>query len=345
MRNSITNLGDIAKMAGVSKSTVSKALTNKSGNAFSVKKEVRQHIIEVAKQLKYKSNLISHGLTKRRTSMISVLGGSHALSNLGNIYQSVINSITSSMNDNSGDFDVTVDMSHHAPNTSELPAWKIDGAIILAHCSKETYEDLEQRAVPYIVVNGNAVNGSSVIPDDIQGMSTVIEHLVSLGHKRIAYATAPLGHLEGHSSIQNRHDTYVSEISRLGLPLIEGHEIPMTSATIFLKMAVISQKATAVIAYGHMNALNIIEAAQFLNIAIPKQLSLIAFCDQYAADIMSPSLTFVDLRAKEMGKIAAEMLVEKIKKPDENETRNIKLQEKLVFRSSTSKPPAELQIA
>ena len=339
MTKSVANLSDVAVAAGVSKSTVSRVLNNKLDNGFGVSKEVRQRILEIASQLRYRPNLMARGLTNQRTRMISVLGGSHALSDMGNIYQTVLNSITNVLDNAPGGFDVTVDMSQHTPDASELPAWKIDGAIILAKCTSQTIEEIKHRNAPYVVVNGPAdSHGSSVSPDDIGGTKLAVKHLVQLGHTRIAYASAPLKHLAGHSSLKDRHDTYVKEINACGLETIKGHEEPFVSAVDFLKSAVITKKATAIIAYGHMGALNIMQAAHALGIAIPLELSLIAFCDEYAASIMSPSLTFIDLRSREMGQIAAEMLLEKIENPDQVQSRNVKIQEKLVFRDTTARP-------
>jgi DNA-binding LacI/PurR family transcriptional regulator len=338
MAKSVANLSDVATLAKVSKSTVSRVLNNKLGKGFSVTTEVKERILKVIEELNYKPNLIAQDLTKQRTRMISVLGGAHALSDLGNIYQTVINSITNILDNAPGGFDVTVDMSHHPDGTSEIPAWRIDGAIVLARCSDETFEELEQRNVPYVVVNGaSKQKGSSVVPDDIQGMKLAVEHLVKLGHKRIAYASAPLGHLIGHSSIEERHQTYISEIKKLGLPIIEGHDKLFTSAEDYLKSVIFQNKATAIIAYGHMNALNLMQAAHFLGISIPEKFSLLAFCDKGATDIMSPGLTFVDLQSKKMGEIAANMLLEMIKNPD-SEKKKSKIQEQLVFRDTTSGP-------
>jgi LacI family transcriptional regulator len=347
MAKSVTNLGDVAAAAGVSKSTVSRVLNNKLGNGFAVTREVRERILEIASQLRYRPNLMARGLTNQRTRMISVLGGSHALSDMGNIYQTVINSITNVLDNAPGGFDVTVDMSQHAPEANELPAWKIDGAIILAKCTSQTIEEIKHSNAPYVVINGPSdfsgstsltTGGSSVTPDDIGGTELAVKHLVQLGHSRIAYASAPFKHLAGHSSLKDRHDTYVKELNACGLAPIKGHEEPFASAEDFLKSAVIAQKATAVIAYGHMSALNIMQAAHTLGIAIPRELSLIAFCDEYAAGIMSPSLTFIDLGSKEMGQVAAEMLLEKIENPDQAQPRNVKIQEKLVFRDTTARP-------
>ncbi|HBG26799.1 MAG: hypothetical protein A2Y10_05435 [Planctomycetes bacterium GWF2_41_51] len=338
MAKSVANLSDVATLAKVSKSTVSRVLNNKLGNGFSVTAEVKERILKVIEELNYKPNLIAQDLTKQRTRMISVLGGAHALSDLGNIYQTAINSITNILDNAPGGFDVTVDMSHHPDGSSEIPAWRIDGAIVLARCSDETFEELEQRNVPYVVVNGSSwEKGSTVVPDDIQGMKLSVDHLVKLGHKRIAYASAPLGHLIGHSSIEERHQTYVSEIKKLGLPVIEGHDKLFTSAEDYLKSIIFKNKATAIITYGHMNALNLMQAAHFLGISIPQNFSLMAFCDKCATDIMSPGLTFIDLQSKKMGEIAASMLLEMIKNPG-SARKQIKIQEQLVFRDTTSAP-------
>jgi LacI family transcriptional regulator len=339
MAKSVANLGDVAAAAGVSKSTVSRVLNNKLNNGFSVSVDVRQRVLKIAEQLRYRPNLMARGLTNQRTRMISVLGGSHALSDMGNIYQTVINSITNVLDNAPGGFDVTVDMSQHAPDVSELPAWKIDGAIILAKCTSQTIEEIKHSNAPYVVINGPAdSSGSSVSPDDIGGMELAVQHLVQLGHTRIAYASAPLRHLAGHSSLKDRHDTYVKELNARGLETIKGHEEPFTSAVDYLKSVVVTQKATAIIAYGHMGALNIMQAAHSLGIAIPRELSLIAFCDEYAASVMSPGLTFIDLGSREMGRIAAEVLLEKIENPDQAQSRNVKIQEKLVFRDTTARP-------
>jgi LacI family transcriptional regulator len=339
MAKSVANLGDVAAAAGVSKSTVSRVLNNKLGNGFAVSNEVRERILEIALQLRYRPNLMARGLTNQRTRMVSVLGGAHALSDMGNIYQTVINNITNVLDNAPGGFDVTVDMSQHAPGTNELPAWKIDGAIILAKCTSQTIDEIKHSGAPYVVINGPVdSSGSSVSPDDIGGTELAVKHLIQLGHTRIAYASAPLKHLAGHSSLKDRHDTYVKELKACGLTAIEGHDKPFTSAADFLKTAVIKEKATAVIAYGHMSALNIMQAAHSLGIAIPRELSLTAFCDEYAASVMSPGLTFIDLGSKEMGAIAAEILLEKIENPDQTQPRNIKIQEKLVFRDTTARP-------
>jgi LacI family transcriptional regulator len=339
MAKSAPNLSDVADKAGVSKSTVSRVLNNKLGNGFSVKEEVRLRVMRVAKSLNYRPNLIAQSLTRRQTRMISVLGGSHALSNLGNIYQTVVNNVTGVLGSSSEGFDVTVDMSRHKPEDSELPAWRIDGAVVLAKCTESTFEQLQQMVVPYVVVNGpNFPGGFSVVPNDVQGTKLAVKHLIGLGHKKIAYASPPIDRLVGHSSITDRHDTYVEEMILAGLEPMLGDDVRLRTSEEFIEEMVTKNGATAILAYGHMGGLNLMQAAHTLGISVPEQLSLMCFCDAYANSVMSPGLTFVDLRTDDMGKVAAELLMEQIRNPEKIEARCVKLDEKLELRQSTAKP-------
>jgi len=337
VRKTRPSLNDVAKMAGVSKSTASRVINNKLGNGFSVREEVRQQVLNAAKQLNYRPNIFAQSLTKHRTRMIHVVGGQDALSDLGNIYQTIINEATKVLASGSEPFDVTVDMLHTAPDTSELPSWKIDGAIILSLCSPVTMTELTQGQIPYVVVNGPCERtGSSVVPDDIEGTKLAVKHLVELGHKRIAYTGPRTVHMVGHSSIKDRHGTYLSELDKFGLTPIEGHDQILHSAHNFLETAVVKNKATAVITYGHMEGLNIMQAAHDMQISIPEDLSLISFCDEVASAVMSSKLTFIDLRSREMGKIAAELLLEQIESHSKAEPQFIKVTEHLIVRNSTA---------
>lgn len=338
MKNKVTTLNDVATEAGVSKSTVSRILNNKLGKGFSVKEEVREKVLKAARNLNYRPNLIAKSLTLQDTRMVHIIGGHHALSDLGNIYQTVVNSATEHLEKSSDVFDVTVDMSSHPDDESELPNWRVDGVIVLAKCTSRTMKELENFKIPYAVINGPAFEtGISIVPDDISGAKQAMEHFISLGHKKIAYAQ-PFGPLlKGHSSIVDRHRCYLKTLQYNSLEPVPGHDKQYTNAEIFIEETVIQNGATAILAYGHMGGLNIMQAAHSANISIPENLSLLCFCDAYANNVMSPCLSFIDLRSRDMGLIAAEKLLERIQDNNKNISETITLDEKLVLNSTTSK--------
>lgn len=339
MKSGVPSLNDVAEQAGVSKSTVSRILNNRLGNGFSVKNEVREKVIETAKRLNYRPNLIAKSLTMQSTRMIHIFGGNHALSDLGNIYQTVVNKITQVMDSSLKGYDVTVDMSVHDSDASEMPAWKIDGGIILAKCTAVTMDAIIQLGIPYVVVNGLCpAGGFSVVPDDIGGTKLAVQHLLKLGHSKIAYSGPLPPYLAGHSSLKDRHDTYLSEIQKHGFEPIFGSRDTLGSAEEYLKETVLEKGATAILAYGHMEALNLLQAAHSLNIMIPERLSLMCFCDGYANQVMSPGLTFIDLGSEKMGRVAAELLLDQIQNPTLVKPRQVILQENLAIRNTTAPP-------
>jgi LacI family transcriptional regulator len=366
MRRKAINLYDVAKAASVSKSTASLVLNNKLGNGFSVTDEVRDRILNVSRKLGYRPNLVAQSLSKLNGEMIHILGGSHALHDLGDIYQTAVNKIISMIDSDFEDYNITLDMSLHHENKSELPPWRVSAAVILARCNPATVEDLEQTNIPYVVINGPAGKlGSQVLPDDVNGMKLAVKYLVELGHKRIAYAgpeciavdywwaesnvlSIPL-FLKGHSSVYDRHQTYLGQMEAYGLAPTNGYEKLLStgetyqnlhdSAVNYIQKTVLQDKATAIIVYGHMEALNLLQVAQSMKISVPERLSIICFCDQHACNIMSPSMSFIDLMSEEMGQAAAEILIKQLEHSELISPQIIKLPERLIIRGTTSKPP------
>jgi LacI family transcriptional regulator len=339
MTSGVPNLSDVADKAGVSKSTASRVLNNRLGNGFSVREEVRLKVIEVAKQLNYRPNLIAKSLTMRSTQMIHIFGGNHALRDLGNIYQTVVNNITQIIDSLDKGYDVNVDMSRHKSDGSEMPAWRIDGAIILAKCTESTMNEIVQMGIPYVVINGTGPDdGFSVVPDDRGGTFTALDHLRQLGHSKIAYSGPLPPYLADHSSLKDRHDAYVSKMEDFGLQPIFGSRETLDSAEDYLKETVLEKGATAILAYGHMGALHLLQAAHSMQIGVPERLSLMCFCDEYANKVMSPGLTFIDLGSEKMGKVTAELLLDQIQRPGQTKPQRILMQEKLVVRNTTAPP-------
>ncbi|MBC8247086.1 MAG: LacI family DNA-binding transcriptional regulator [Deltaproteobacteria bacterium] len=271
--------------------------------------------------------------------MVHIFGGNHALRDLGNIYQTVVNNITQIIDSVVKGYDVTVDMSRHSSDSSEMPAWKIDGAVILAKCTDSTMNEIIQMGIPYVVLNGVCPDdGYSVVPDDIGGTRAALDHFRQFGHTKIAYSGPLPPYLAGHSSLQDRHDTYVSEMERFGLEPYFGSHDRLDSAEDYLKEMVFDKGVTAILSYGHMGALHLLQAAHSLEIAIPERLSVMCFCDEYANKVMSPGLTFIDLGSEKMGKVTAELLLDQIQRPGQTKPQRILLKEKLVVRNTTAPP-------
>jgi LacI family transcriptional regulator len=136
-----------------------------------------------------------------------------------------------------------------------------------------------------------------------------------------------------------------------GLSPMNGYEKPPSteksyknlrdSAINYIQKTVLQDKATAIIVYGHLEAINLLQVAQALNISVPEKLSIICFCDQHASNIMSPGMSFIDLMCEEMGQAAAELIINQLEHYEQRKPEIIKLPEQLIIRDTTSKPPKD----
>jgi LacI family transcriptional regulator len=334
--NGVPTIREVAAHCGVSQATVSRVLNGNFKNGFSVRREVHQRIVDMADALGYRPNLAARNLVQRQTKVIAVLGCDIALGWPGNIYQAIIDACVETLH--TGGYNVCMSVPNLEENRCELPPWKVDGAIVLQECSPETIEEMERANFPYVVINGaGGPNGSSVIPDDIEGTKLAMRHLVELGHTRIAYA-GPTSEYRKHRSIGERHDTYLSELAGYGLEPIRNHNKVFNSASAFLASSVMKYRATAVLAYDHIEAMRILQAAHTLEVKIPGQVSLMCFNDEYLCSIVTPPLTTVAVPSRRMGRMAAKMLLENMESPEDYRPRCEKLSQNLIVRSSTAAP-------
>jgi LacI family transcriptional regulator len=337
LKGSVPTVREIASHCGVSVATVSRVLNGNYSHGFSVRKEVHNMITQVADELGYRPNLAARNLVQRQTKIIGFLGCNTVYGWPSNIYQNTIESAIRLLQGRG--YNVCIAAPNLERDHTELPPWRVDGVIVVQECSPETIEEMERIHLPYVVVNGKGgPQCSSVMPDDIEAMRRAISYLRNLGHTRIAYAGPTPEHRQ-HASIQERHETYLAELQSQGLEPITGHSGILTSALDFLVSVVSKQNATAIVAYDHVIALKLLHDAHILNIEIPRQVSLLCFNDEYLCDMVMPPLTTIGVQSRQMGKVAAELLLRQIELPRKERTvESIKIQQDLVIRASTAGP-------
>lgn len=336
-RTSIPTVREIASHCGVSNATVSRVLNGNYSNGFSVREEVRQLITQMAEELGYRPNLAAKNLVKRQTKIISIIGYNTVFGWPSNIYQLTTEEAVRMLQDHQ--YDVCSTAPNLLRDDTELPPWRVDGIIVIQECSPRTIEEMEKIRLPYVVINGSCgALGSSVIPDDPEATREAIRYLYELGHRRIAYA-GPTPQHRKHFSIEERHRTYLEELRHRRMDCISGHDKVFEDGIAFLKRAVLEEKATAILAYDHVVALKILHDAPTLNIAVPEHVSLMCFNDEYLCDIVKPALTTIGAPSREMGKLAAQLLLRQIElPPEERSGHTVNLKQHLIIRSSTSRP-------
>lgn len=310
---------DIAKECGVSRQSVSYALTG-TGR---LSQATRERIIEVARRLGYRPNSIARTMRTGRfnaaTLLLSTDAGTGQLPSplLGGIHDGLqAHDMHLTLARISGD---QLREPDHAPKL--IREWASDG--LLVNCVTEGQDQLtallERYAVPAIWLN--TVNqGDSISADNLGGGSEATRRLMAMGHRRIGVACYEESVHEGEIDC-NRMDRYrgcAQVMGEQGLePVILGGTSPVAPAdAITYSTQWLSQpdRPTAVLACSHVEMAAIMRAAWLAKLRIPEDLSLVTFtCASLEQKALG--LTSVILPQYELGRQAVGMLLQKIDQP------------------------------
>jgi len=329
-------IADIARQCGVSPATVSRVLNNKP--QFSVSPPVRARILETARGAGYFPDLAARNLTRGSTNIVGVFTAPPTPLGTG-VNEPILEGVADVLH--GGGYDVFLELGAVRRPQAALPFWRFDGAILLQDPRADAVAELDQRRVPYVCVNERAGTPAAlVLADDRMGMRLAVEHLATLGHRRLAYANAGADY-SPHYSVRERHETLVRHARAAGIVLAPGHDVPPSEPAEFLRATVLSAGATAVIAYDHSIAAALVLAAHGLGLRVPADFSLICFNDLFPVALLTPPLTAVAVCGREMGRVGAELLLNVLQATGARPTRReIRIAEELIVRSSTAPPPS-----
>jgi len=334
-------LKDVADSVGVHLSTVSRVLNQKPG--YAVSDEVATRIRKAASDLGYKTNPFAYSLRINRSFTIGVLipdlsnpvfppiirGIEHTLGRVG--YTAIL-----------ADCDNRVDEERRI--LDRFKARQSDGLILAtAQRDDDMIRECVEEGYKVVLVNRSidSRDVSSVTNDDHEGILQAVEHLVKLGHSRIAHVAGPqhisTGHarykafraalrefgMEPDDSLIGYCDTFSEEEGRKALTRL------LANNTDF----------TAVVAANDLIALGCYDAMEDAGLQCPRDLSITGYNDMPFVDKFKPPLTTVRIPLYEMGVKAAEEILDLLESPDP-QSKRLKLQPALVVRGSTAPPAA-----
>ena len=333
--SSRVTIRDVAERAGVSVATVSKVLNQRYGVAAETFARVRTVIDELG----YEASLVAQSLRNHKTNVIGILvadlepfstellkGAADAIRGTG--YELVVYSAGGRVGDHVG---------WERRYLSRLSGTLVDGAILVT----PTVIDVRYGA-PIVAVDPHT--GSTDLPtidsDNLRGAQRAVEHLLSLGHRRI-------GMLTGRADLQSarlREAGYRQALAAAGVPVDEdlvlaGDYDPDVSSTSALRLLKTEHRPTAIFAANDISAIATVSAAASLGISVPADLSVVGFDNVPESALNSPPLTTIHQPIREMGQSAIQLLVRLIN-GETPETAHLTLATSLVVRQSTSVPSA-----
>lgn len=327
---------DIARMAGVSVTTVSRALNN----APEINEETRARILELCRKEGYRTNLLAKSLSSSRTNVIGVVlsdisGPIHAALALHiETYAAQLGYQVMLCSGQPGD--------DHINDLFEfLISQRVDG-ILLASASNSAMDLLEQyqSVVPTVLLGAFARASSSrrvnsVSIDNYVGGQMAARYLYSLGHRNVVY----LGVREGSRTHHLRHRGFRDMAAELGMEVEsiwnrEHHSTTEAGYRLARELFLKPFHQTAVFAASDLMALGAMQAADELEIAIPEQVSLLGFDNIDYAALPKIRLTTFSQRTESLARSSVRLLMELIESGDGGEFTQRLLTPVIVERST-----------
>lgn len=343
------NLRQVAARAGVSVSAAS-AVLNAPQATTRVSEDTRRRILGVAAELNYTPNAVARGLKRRRTQTVGVLFGWSGQRALHNQYSVAL---LDGMVEGAGDADYHVLLytkrwQNAAASAAAFADQRTDGMVVIAlPDNSDAVPTLAAQGMPVVVVS--SVPGMPGVPyvttDNRAGAALALEHLHSLGHVRIAYATTE----RNRHSLRLRHDAYRAWMAERGLPVPDGFVLDglspaatpgdnFTERVTALLHLPADRRPTALFTATDDLASRLLDAARGAGVSVPGDLSVVGFDDVLVASLTTPKLTTVRQPLFEIGRLAACLLVRLIEGEALAETAHVFAPE-LIVRESTAPPP------
>lgn len=326
---------DVARRCGVSLATVSKALSLKPGSG-EVSAVTRDRVRAAAKELGYAADWRTRRLASRRTKTIGLVYA-QATPLLGGIYQALIPSIAAAVTARGYRLVLAPAQAGVASWEEVMRQFRLDGCIASEPLPADAATWTPGEHLPVVAVNVEAGGGlSQVLADDARAAAIAVEHLVALGHRRIAYLGPGVG---SHPSIAARAEGFATAMRAAG---IERRAIRLPCRDGDTDGAVVRAAwadATAVIAYNHYVARAVLHACVADGRRIPADLSLVSCDDIPALTYPVPAISAVRVPVAEMAATAATLLIDCIEGRTVPGGQRILLAGELAVRGSTAPPP------
>jgi len=326
---------DVAELAEVHPSTVSRVINGDSR----ISEKTKNKVLLIIKKLGYTPNAIARGLKTKRTFTLGML--------IPDITNPFFAEIARGAEDaaNVNGFNVILcntddKLKKERIYLDILKEKRVDGLILgTAHIKDKSILELEKNNFPYMLVSCNieGLDKNCIIVDDEAGGIMATEHLIKLGHRRIAHITGPLktrsalNRLKGYKLALKKYEIeYRDELVGEGDFRIKGGYQVMKR---FLKLA---EPPTAIFAANDLLALGAIQAIQKKKYHIPEDFCIIGFDDIRLASFVYPPLTTIRQPMLEMGALAVKMLLRIIEEGEFNQRKEV-LESKLIIRESCKK--------
>ncbi len=339
--SNVVTIFDVAERAGVSYSTVSRVVNNYAH----VKPTTRTKVQTAMDELGYVANLKARSLAGGRSQIIGIL--TYDLDTNYNV--EVVRGIDEEVS--TRDYDMILSTTHHrqqkeASHVAKLAQGLVDGLLIVLPSNLDAYvATLKKQGFPFVLIDHEGMpdegNGSIQATND-QGGYDATRHLLDLGHRRIGIVTGPFSEPTAVSSAVGRLAGYRDALLDAGIVydpdlVYEGDFLYESGRNGVQRLLALAHPPTAIFACSDETAFGVMAGARLHGLDVPGDLSVIGFDDIPEAAYRNPALTTIRQPLREMGRLAARMLIEHLEGKEGEPLTRIELPTNLVIRATTAR--------
>lgn len=336
----VMTLKELGRLAGVHPSTVARVLNDDPQQRVS--EEVRARIIALAREHGYQPNHLARSLRTKRSFVAGTVIPDIANPFFAILFRGIEDALAASgysvIMANTDD-----EAAREQRSIAMLRGRQVDGLLIAtARRHDPEIEALAATGFPFVLVNRHTdpIPGNAVVPDDYAGAVAAIEHLIALGHRRIAHIAGSDDMSTGHT----RRQGYLSTLQRHHLPadpdlVVPGSYREPGGYEAMRRLLDLPRPPTAVFAVNDLAAAGAVRAIEEAGLQVPRDVSVVGFNDLSAAIGTARLLTTIRLPLHEMGEAAAGRLLAQIT-GERVSPEPLVIPVELVVRQSTGPAPA-----
>jgi len=325
-------LADVAKLAGVSPATVSRAINEPA----LVKAKTRARVMQAVEELRYRPNRSARDLAGGRSRTVGVI-----VSNLANpFFLDIFHSVEYEAKRHG--YEVLVENTGYDPRRL---AAVIDGmlgrspagiVVVVSEMEDPMMQELLEGAIPTVIydVGSPGPNIANIRVDEEQGIHTVTRYLRSLGHKQFGF----VGHHTQYGSLRRRREALEAELGdalAIGADVDDSLEGGRAGARAMLKL---DPRPTAILCGNDHIAIGAMRELRVRGLDVPGDMTVVGFDNILWAEYVNPTLTTVNIPRPSIGRMAMERILTPEGSPSAAAAEEIIVQPDLVIRESSGPP-------
>ena len=329
---------DVAKHAGVGVGTVSRVLNDSEA----VRESTRLKVLDAIADLNYSPSPVARRLSSGKAMAIGIIVPFFTNASVVKRLQGIV----SVLGDSDYDlvlFDVESSENREVLLTNILQRQMVDALLILS--LRPTDTDMAQfleATIPAVLVDADHPALTRIVVDNVAGARKAMQHLLDLGHRRIAYLSDLPDNAFNRSPVIDRALGYRQALADSGITerpdyYVESALSKEAARKAAQQLLTLPERPTAVFAYSDTQAFGVLEAARDLGLQVPDDLSVVGYDDIEAAEYAQ--LTTIRQSLFESGVLGVELLLQRMADPDAP-VQEIPLQTELVVRGTTAAPTA-----